>query len=75
VEALVVKAQPQATFQAMSRRNALTVASALSDDIGEQLRREQLVGVVDKKGVHRSVRDQVAAPGGRVHLGVGSCRP
>jgi hypothetical protein len=49
VEALVVKAQPQATFQAMSRRNALTVASALSDDIGEQLRREQLVGWSTRK--------------------------
>jgi hypothetical protein len=33
----------------MSRRNALTVASALSDDIGEQLRREQLVGWSTRK--------------------------
>ena len=29
------------------------VASALPDDIGEQLRREQLVAVVDRKSVQR----------------------
>jgi hypothetical protein len=50
------------------------VAAAVPDDIGEQLRREQLVTVVGKEGVHRPVGDQVAAPGGRVHLGVGAWR-
>jgi hypothetical protein len=42
------------------------VAAALGDDIGEHLGREQLVTVVGKEGVHRPIRDQMAAPAGRV---------
>jgi hypothetical protein len=38
---------------------------------GEQLGWEQLLAVVGQEGVHRPVRDQVAAPGGRVQLGIG----
>jgi hypothetical protein len=47
------------------------VPATLAGDVGEQLGSEQLVAVVGKEGVHRPVRDQVAAPAGRVHLGVG----
>ena len=47
------------------------MATALPDDIGEQLRWEQLVAVVGEEGVHRPVRDQVAAPGRRVQLVIG----
>jgi fatty-acyl-CoA synthase len=52
------------------------VPTTLPDNIGEPLRREQPATVVGKKGVHRPVRDQVAALGGRVHLLIGgmACR-
>jgi hypothetical protein len=43
---------------------------ALAGQVGEQLRREQLVAMISEKGMHRPVRDQVAAPGRRVQLGI-----
>lgn len=45
--------------------------TTLPDNIGEQLRREQLVAVVGEEGVHRPVRDQVAAPDRRIQLLIG----
>jgi hypothetical protein len=44
--------------------------TALADQVGEQLGREQLLAMVGKKGVHRPVRDQVTAPGRGVQLGI-----
>jgi hypothetical protein len=45
--------------------------AALVDQVGEQLRREQHMTVVDKQGVHRPGRDQVATPGRCVQLVIG----
>jgi hypothetical protein len=47
------------------------VPATLAGHVGEQLGREQLVAMVGEKGVHRPVRDQVAAPGRRVQLVIG----
>jgi hypothetical protein len=48
------------------------------NQVGQQLRREQLVTVVGKEGVHRPGRDQVATPGCCVQpvigwVGIGGC--
>ena len=45
--------------------------TALAGQVGEQLGREQLVAVVGEEGMHRPVRNEVAAPGRRVRLGIG----
>jgi hypothetical protein len=47
------------------------VPATLAADIRKQLRREQLVAVIGKKGIHRPVRDQMTAPRGRIHLVIG----
>ncbi len=47
------------------------VPTTLAGDIGEQLRREQLVAVVGKKGIHRPMGDQMTAPPTGVHLVIG----
>ena len=47
------------------------VAASLDHQVGKQLRWEQLMSVVGKQGVHRPVRDQVAALGRRVQLLIG----
>ncbi len=44
--------------------------ATLAGNIGEQLGWEQLLAVVGEEGVHRPIRDQVAAPGRRVQLGI-----
>jgi hypothetical protein len=45
--------------------------ATLAGDINRQLRREQVLAVVGKKGIHRPLREQVAAPGRRVQLLIG----
>jgi hypothetical protein len=45
--------------------------ATLAGDISKQLRREQVLAVVGKKGIHRPLREQVAAPGRRVQLLIG----
>jgi hypothetical protein len=47
------------------------VAPTLAGQIRERLGPKQLVAVVGEKRIHRPVGDQVAAPGGRVHLVIG----
>jgi hypothetical protein len=47
------------------------VAATLASQVGQQPGWEQLVAMVGQEGVHRALRDQVAAPGRRVQLVIG----
>jgi hypothetical protein len=47
------------------------VIPVLDHQVSKQLGREQLLAVVGQEGIHRPVRDQVAAPGRRVQLAIG----
>jgi hypothetical protein len=47
------------------------VAATLASQVGQQPGWEQLVAMVGQEGVHRPLRDQVAAPGRRVQLVIG----
>lgn len=46
-------------------------APTLAGQVRERLGREQVVAVVGEERVHRTVGDQMAAPGGRVQLVIG----